>query len=92
MLIKRFAAYLVKLRVPRESCCVLFSLFVCLFFSQIVLTIKTAVKRPSFKEKKKKKKKHLKRVNQIEEINGLGSTYVRRRTFLVSVCAMVVLL
>ena len=55
--------------------------FVCLFFSHIVLTIKTAVKRPSFKEKKKKKKKHLKRVNQIEEINGLGSIYVRRRTF-----------
>ena len=87
-MIKRFAAYLVKLRVPRESCCVLFCLFV---FSQIVLTIKTAVKRPSFKEKKKKKK-HLKRVNQIEEINGLGSIYVRRRIFLVSVCAMVVLL
>ena len=79
-MIKRFTAYLVKLRVPRESCCVLFCLFVCLFFSQIVLTIKTAVKRPSFKEKKKKKK-HLKRVNQIEEINGLGSIYVRRRTF-----------
>ena len=81
-MIKRFAAYLVKLRVPRESCCVLFCLFV---FSQIVLTIKTAVKQPSFKEKKKKKKKkkkkHLKRGNQIEEINGLGSIYVRRRTF-----------
>ena len=80
-MIKRLAAYLVKLRVPRESRCGLFCLFVCLFFSQIVLTIKTAVKRASFKEKKKKKKKHLKRVNQIEEINGLGSIYVRRRTF-----------
>ena len=80
-MIKRFAAYLVKLRVPRESCwCFFVCLFVCLFFSQIVLTIKTAVKRPSFKDKKKKKK-HLKRVNQIEEINGLGSIYVRRRTF-----------
>ena len=76
-MIKRFATYLVKLRVPRESCCVLF----CLFFFTNCLTIKTAVKRPSFKEKKKKKKKHLKRVNQIEEINGLGSIYVRRRIF-----------
>ena len=58
--------------------------FVFFFFVVFFLTIETAVKGPSFKEKKKKnkkKKKHLKRVNQPEEVNGLGNIYVRKSMF-----------
>ena len=52
-----------------------------LFFF-VFLTIETAVKGPSFKEKKrKKKKKQLKRVNQPEEVNDLGNIYVRKSMF-----------
>ena len=66
ILMKRFAAYLVKLRVCGT----------CLL-SQIVLTIETAVKRLSFEEKKRKKP--LKWVNQTKEF--LDNIYVRKRIF-----------